>query len=248
MRWPMQASCQGTRSRYLTLVPTGKTPGTQSRQFHHTWGSGGREATPKKILVWIMSPLWLTLRGALGRMGHMPYVRLGERQERVDEALSREPDVCAPVEMPVVETPVTTRERMAMPRMVFHMAPLSPDQRKGIRTVLFIVRMLEARVRAAGSIRHAAKLMGVSKTFLAKVLRGQCPPGYHLASQVGYLPRLLYVRMPASDGPLKVGAGETVKQVTTRRWAKERYDRGLRGKTRKFTTAKGIPPALRGIL
>jgi hypothetical protein len=80
------------------------------------------------------------------------------------------------------------------PRITFHVKNLGEDQRKGLRTVIFILRLLESRVRAAGSIRKAAAEMGVSKTFLHAVLRGQKPPGVKLAKAVGYLPKVLYMR------------------------------------------------------
>ena len=91
------------------------------------------------------------------------------------------------------------------PRIVFQVKPLTEGQRKGLQTVLFILRMLEARVRAAGSLRRAAISMGVSKSFLSNVLRGKKPPGYHLARMVGYVPKTLYIRVTDEAGtPLKV--------------------------------------------
>jgi len=81
------------------------------------------------------------------------------------------------------------------PRVTFQVKSLSPQQRENLRSVLFIVRLLEARVRLAGSIRKASKLLGVSKSFLAEVLRGEKPPGFALARQVGYIPKVFYMRV-----------------------------------------------------
>jgi hypothetical protein len=80
------------------------------------------------------------------------------------------------------------------PRITFHVKHLHPDQRRELRTVLHVLRLIEMRVRAAGSIRKAAVEMGVSKSFLHAVLRGKKPPGYTLAKHVGYVPKVLYLR------------------------------------------------------
>ena len=86
-------------------------------------------------------------------------------------------------------------KRTYEPRVTFQIKRLSPEQMNNLRTVLFILRLLEARVRAEGSIRKAAKAMGVSKSYLGDVLKGRKPPGYHLSRMVGYVPKTLYLRV-----------------------------------------------------
>jgi len=89
------------------------------------------------------------------------------------------------------------------PRVTFRVPVLSKSQRKELRTVLHVMRLIEGRVRAYGSVRKAARHMGVSKTFLHKVLKRQVPPGYKLARAVGYAPKVLYLRVPKpSEYPL----------------------------------------------
>lgn len=82
------------------------------------------------------------------------------------------------------------------PRVTFRIPNLSQSQRKELRTVLHVLRLIESRVRAYGSVRKAARHLGVSKTFLHKVLKRQVPPGYKLARAVGYTPKVLYLRVP----------------------------------------------------
>ncbi len=86
------------------------------------------------------------------------------------------------------------RGRTYEPRVTFQLKSISDTQRQQLRSVLFILRLQEARVRAEGSIRKAAIAMGVSKAFLSEVLRGIKPPGYHLARLVGYAPKVVYMK------------------------------------------------------
>ena len=95
---------------------------------------------------------------------------------------------------------VAYKGRSYEPRVTFQLKSISDYQRQQLRSVLFILRLLEARVRAEGSIRKAAAAMGVSKAFLSEVLRGKKPPGYHLAHCVGYVPKVVYMRADATSG------------------------------------------------
>lgn len=94
---------------------------------------------------------------------------------------------------------VAYRGRSYEPRVTFHLKSISDAQRQQLRSVLFVLRLLEARVRAEGSIRKAAAAMGVSKAFLSEVLRGKKPPGYHLSYCVGYVPKVVYMRATQTD-------------------------------------------------
>jgi lambda repressor-like predicted transcriptional regulator len=87
------------------------------------------------------------------------------------------------------------RAKQYEPRVTFALKALSTKQARELRTVLFVQRLLESRVRAEGSVRKAAKNMGVSRSFLADVLQGRKPPGYRLARAVGYAPKVLYLRI-----------------------------------------------------
>lgn len=92
-------------------------------------------------------------------------------------------------------------KRSYEPRVTFWLRNLTKEQKNSLRTVTFILRQLESRVRAAGSIRKAAVQLGVSKTFLSAVLRGQKPPGYRLARAVGFVPKVLYLRVLSNGSP-----------------------------------------------
>lgn len=149
-----------------------------------------------------MSARRLTVSGKSGTLGNMTRQKFSEAVAQLKlGAVEVRPDTPEAEEFRVQPQPKITYE----PRVTFQLKPLTQEQRGELRTVLFIVRMLEARVRQAGSIRKAAEHLGVSKTFLAQVLRGQKPPGYALAREVGYVPKTLYLR--ARDGanlPLRV--------------------------------------------
>jgi hypothetical protein len=82
------------------------------------------------------------------------------------------------------------------PQVTFRVPTLSHTQRRELRTVLHILRLIENRVRAYGSVRKASRHLGVSKTFLHRVLQRKAPPGYKLARAVGYAPKVLYLRVP----------------------------------------------------
>lgn len=121
------------------------------------------------------------------------------------------------------------------PRVTFQVKTLTPAQRANLRTAMYIIRLLESRVRLAGSIRKAARLMGVSKSFLSEVLKGKKPPGFNLARQVGYLPKVFYLRVledpedPSvlkNEGDLVLDQRGVIKdRVHNRQWEKIEAER-----------------------
>ena len=176
----------------------------------------------------------------------MPRRKFSEISEQLALTASETmPDTPLPEEFRIQPHPLITYE----PRVTFQLKPLTANQRTGLRTVLFVIRMLEARVRQAGSIRKASMHLGVSKTFLSQVLRGQKPPGYALAYAVGYVPKTLYLRIPDQDMPAaRAGSVLSRRRADENAALRRKRERSQKAKHGSMSKKAEVIAALRGIL
>lgn len=113
----------------------------------------------------------------------------------------------------IADLPSEQEKRGYQPKVTWTLTPLSSAQRAQLRGPMFILRILEARVRTYGSIRKCAESLGVSKSFLSFVLRGKKPPGYHMVRMLGYIPVTLYKRVPFDEDVPVIVAGSKERQA-----------------------------------